>query len=120
MKTRKNPQKRPGDAVRLSVNGGNKLGGTFSAFLNHVLLLISKNEFEEVVKSIQPQKVTHIPEMPPLGELLPLGSISQPDEKGCVSLKKWNFQNFRCDPLVAVTSSHEKMVAACKSMESQY
>jgi hypothetical protein len=91
-------------------------GGNFSAFLNHVFLLDFKSEFEDVVNSIHLQKLPHIPDMPLLGDLLPLGSISQPDETGNVKMNKWNFQNFMCDPLVAVTSSHEKMVAACKSM----
>lgn len=91
--------------------------GSFKALFNHVLLLDYKSEFQEVVNSILLQKITPIADMPPLGELLPLGSISQPDDGGNVRLKKWNFLNFNCDPLVGVTSSQEKMVAACRAAD---
>jgi hypothetical protein len=91
--------------------------GNYAAFLNHVLLLDYQVDFENLVNNIHLQNVNILPDMPPLGELLPLGSLSQPDNGGSVRPKKWNFLNFRCDPLVAVTSSQEKLVAACKAAE---
>ena len=93
--------------------------GNFGAFLNHVLLLDYKSEFQDTVNSIYLQKVSQVPEMPLLGELLPFGSISQSDKAEIVSLRKWNFLNYKCEPLVAVTSSQEKMVAACKAAEQR-
>src|SRR5439155_10064575 len=76
-----------------------------------------QSEFADVASNIHLQKTTPIAEMPPLGEMMPLGSISQPDDGECIRLKKWNFLNYGCEPLVAVTSSQEKMVAACRAAD---
>jgi hypothetical protein len=91
--------------------------GNYGAFLNHVLLLDYQREFEDVASNTHLQKIKPIADMPPLGELMPMGSISQPEDGGSVRLKKWNFLGYKCDPLIAVTSSQEKMVAACRAAE---
>lgn len=89
--------------------------GNLSAFLNHVLLLDYKTDFEEVANGISFQNNVSVPGMPPLSGLIPLGAIAEPDEEGNVKLKKWNFPTSRCEPLIAVSSSPEKIVAACKA-----
>ena len=93
---------------------GVNTAGNYAAFLNHVLLLDYQSEFEAVVSNTHLQTLTPFASMPPLDQLIPLGAISQTDGEEIVRLKKRNFLNYRCDPLVAVTSSQEAMVSACK------
>ena len=89
--------------------------GNFAAFLNHVLLLDYQNDFETLAQNTCLQKLPPLPDMPPLWNLMPLGSISQPENGESARLKIRNFLNYNCEPLVAVTSSPEKMVAACRA-----
>lgn len=89
--------------------------GSFSAFLNHVLLLDYKSDFEALAANVCFQKSPLLPDMPPLDEMIPLGSISQPKGGENVRFSKLNFLNQTCEPLVAVTSSPDKMVAACRA-----
>src|SRR6266498_370048 len=91
--------------------------GNLSAFMNHVLLLDYKSDFEELANSISFQNSVIVPGMPPFADLVPLGAIAEPDHEGEVTLKNWNFPTSRCGPLVAVSSSQEKMVAACRTAD---
>jgi len=91
--------------------------GSFKALSNHVLFLDFQNNFKEVVMNTLLQQNTPKSGMPPLGELLPFGVISTLDNASSGRFKKWNFLSSGCDPLVAVTSSQETMVAACRAAD---
>jgi len=92
--------------------------GNQSLFSNSVLLLDYTTEFREFANNVYLQKSFPIIDMPLLGDLLPFGSIPESDRTGATKIEKWDRRNPTGEPLVGITSSMERLAAACHSARS--
>jgi hypothetical protein len=84
--------------------------GNKGLFRNEVLYLDYMNTFEEFVEEFYFQGTPAISEIPSIGNLLSLGSISEDGE-----IKRWKDTASQCEPLIAVTSSPSSMANACNN-----
>ncbi len=91
--------------------------GNQSLFTNGVLLLDHQNSLKDFLNQICLQNSSYLAGMPPLTSLLPFGSISIDDDAGMAKLENWDVKSPDSEPLVAVTSSIEKLAKACQSAD---
>lgn len=91
--------------------------GNQSLFTNNVLLLDHQNSFKDFVNQTCLQNSSCLADMPPLTSLLPFGSVSTDDDGAVAKLENWDVKGSGSEPLVAITSSIEKLAKACQSAD---
>lgn len=90
-----------------------KTYGNQALFSNEVLLLDSKEGFESFVDRVTFQSRPPVPDMCSVRELLPFGSLKQPDNPGDPWICKWDQFKTMGESLIAFTYSAEVLANCC-------
>lgn len=89
-----------------------KTKGNLSCIKNETLLLDSQSGFAAFLEELHLQPSVPVRNLPPVGELLPFGSVQQGDSQRPPYLNKWDGSHSG-EPILAVTSSAEILANYC-------
>ena len=86
--------------------------GNLSCITNETLLLDSRSGLAAFLHDLRLQPAAPVRNLPPVGELLPFGSVQQGDSQSAPYLEKWN-GSLSGEPALAVTNSAETLANYC-------
>ena len=105
---RANPNIHPLDLILATPTFGNR-----SLMHNEVLLLDTQGAFQDFASITCFQPPNYAGGFPPIGQMIPFGSLTDGTSTEPAHLRNWDDTSFDIEPLVAVTSSIEKLADFC-------